>query len=510
MKLFNLVNKFSKSIFAVFLISIVFIACEKEDTGVQPPAPPNPRPNVVFYGLSDNNQLIRYNATTAETPEATIAITGLGAGETILSIDFRPATGQLYGVGSSSRLYAINLTSGAATALGAAAFTPAISGSIVNIDFNPTVDRIRLVTNTGQNLRLHPETGAVAFTDGNINGGSNPAITSIAYTNNFAGSSATDLFVIDGTTRKLYKQNPPNNGTLEEVGTINVNFTGQGGFDLVDTFALATFTVDGVRKLYNINTTNGTALFLVNIAANIKDIAIPTAPVAYAIGETGSFQIFDPTKANSFTNKTITGLGAGETLMGIDFRPVNGQLYGLGVGAGTAKLYNFNLSTGAATAVGTGFAIGAGTTAVGFDFNPVVDRIRVVTNTGQNLRLNPIDGTIAATDGSLNPGTPSVSAAAYSNNFAGTTTTTLFVMDMTKIYRQEPPNNGTLVDVGNLGVTIDALNGFDIGGRSNNGFAVLTVGGITKVYTVNTTNGTVTAGVDFPNKVRGFSIGLGF
>jgi hypothetical protein len=39
-----------------------------------------------------------------------------------------------------------------------------------SLDFNPTVDRIRLVTASGQNLRLHPELGTVVATDGSING----------------------------------------------------------------------------------------------------------------------------------------------------------------------------------------------------------------------------------------------------------------------------------------------------------------------------------------------------
>lgn len=113
-----------------------------------------------------------------------------------------------------------------------------------------------------------------------------------------------------------------------------------------------------------------------------------------------------------------------ETLHGIDFRPVNEQLYAL---SSTSRLYTINLSSGAAAVAGTGaLATWLSGTDFGFDFNPTVDRIRVVKNTGQNLRLNPNDGTVAAVDGSLNPGTPVVTAAAYTNSFAGATTTSLF------------------------------------------------------------------------------------
>lgn len=117
-------------------------------------------------------------------------------------------------MGNTSGYYTINLTSGVATAIGSTSFTPAITLTFASIDFNPTVDRIRLVTNNGQNLRLNPETGLVASTDLPINGGSSPAITSIAYTNSVAGTATTELFDVDATTGKLYKQVPPNDGTL--------------------------------------------------------------------------------------------------------------------------------------------------------------------------------------------------------------------------------------------------------------------------------------------------------
>jgi hypothetical protein len=99
-----------------------------------------------------------------------------------MSIDFRPATGELYALSSASKLYVINTSNASARAVSTTAFSPAVSGTIASIDFNPTVDRIRLVSNTGQNLRLHPETGAVAATDMNINGGGTPSVAGVAYT----------------------------------------------------------------------------------------------------------------------------------------------------------------------------------------------------------------------------------------------------------------------------------------------------------------------------------------
>ena len=513
-----LIKKSLKFIFraalSLSICSLVLVGCKKDEVNVVvPPTVPAVRPDVNFYGLTDDNRILRFNAKTAETASITVAVTGLQASEKLLSIDFRPATGQLYALGNSSRIYTININTGAATAVGAAPFSPAISGNFASIDFNPTVDRIRLVTNSGQNLRLNPETGLVAATDVAINGASSPAITSIAYTNSIAGAATTDLFDIDATTGKLYKQTPPNDGTIVEVGSLGVQFTGRGGFDINadNSIALATLNVGSVTKLYGINLTTAASTFLANFSTPLIDIAIYTPPVAYTISTSGMLQIFNPSVAGAVVSKAITGLGTGETILGIDFRPLNGQLYGIGATtAGAAKLYTFNLSTGAASPVGAGFAIAAGVTAAGFDFNPTVDRIRFVTNTGQNLRLNPIDGTIAATDLDLNPGTPVVTGAAYTNNFAGATSTSLFVIDATNLYSQIPPNNGTLIRVGALNITNGLQNGFDIGGTSNNGFALFTVGTTTKIYNINLLTGGATAGIDFPNTVTGLAIGLGF
>ena len=158
-------------------------------------------------------------------------------------------------------------------------------------------------------------------------------------------------------------------------------------------------------------------------------------------------------------------------------RPATGQLYALG---STNRLYTINMSSGAAVIVGTGaFSTPTAQVWYGFDFNPTVDRIRMVGSNGQNLRLHPVTGVIAATDGNINPGTPSVSAVAYTNNFAGATTTTLYDLDhvMDKLYTQVPPNDGTLILTGSLGTDVDGGNGFDIGGASNIGYALLTSSG---------------------------------
>ena len=500
-----------KNFLKICLAAVAFVSITSCEDDLSPPMntedPITVGPDLNAFGLTTTNELVAFNAKSPATFLSKIAVSGLGTGEKLLSIDFRPATGELYAVSDASKFYVINTQTAAARSIGGA-FTPAISGAIASIDFNPTVDRIRLVTNAGQNLRLNPETGAVAATDGSIV--TTSSITGVAYTNSKSGATSTTLYDIDATSGKLFKQNPPNNGTLEEVGSLGFTFTGQAAFDISpdNSAALMSATSGTKNNLYKVNLETGKAENLGALSQKIIDLAIPTEPVAYAVDNMNMLQIFNPMNPMP-VSKAITGLQAGENILGIDFRPLNGQLYALG---SSSRIYTLNLGTGAATAVGSQLPTLLVGSDFGFDFNPTVDRIRVVSDLGQNLRLNPIDGTISAIDGMINPGTPTLSGAAYSENFAGATTTSLFVIDHNtdKLYLQSPPNNGVLVERGALGINITNSNGFDIGSTSNKAYLLATVNSENKIYSINTTTGAASVVSNYPNAVRGFALGLGF
>ena len=367
-----------------------------------------------------------------------------------------------------------------------------------------------MVTESGQNLRLHPELGTVAATDGSINGVASARVGAVAYTNSIAGATSTVLYDIDFQTDKLYMQVPPNDGTLQVVGDLTLDFEGSGDFDITpdNSQALAVTNNASVSTLYTVSLETGKARNIGTFSQQIISIAFKTNPVAYAITAGNELFRFNPTTGVSSVS-AITGTAAGETIVGIDFRPATGQLYGI---TNQSRIVTINTSSGAVAVVGSTLTTALSGTTFGFDFNPTVDRIRLVSDSGQNLRLHPDLGTVAAVDSNLNPGSPMVNGAAYTSNVASATATALYVIDSqtNMLYIQNPPNAGTLVPVGALGVDVDADSGFDIGGSSGVAYGLLKVGGTTSVYSINLTTGAATKVRDISVQATAMTIGLGF
>ena len=215
-----------------------------------------------------------------------------------------------------------------------------------------------------------------------------------------------------------------------------------------------------------------------------------------------SISRFDSASTGVVTTVPVTGLQAGETLVGLDVRPATSALYGIG---SSSRLYTLNPLTGAATQVGTAGAFTLSGTSFGTDFNPTVDRIRVVGNTGQNLRLNPDSGGLAATDTAITPAGTTIAAVAYDRNFprvsGDTTPTTLYAIDSSagtlvtigSVNGTTSPNGGVTSVVGSLGLgtSLNDSIGFDISGTGA-AFGSITTGGTSRLYSINLTTGAAT------------------
>lgn len=258
------------------------------------PASATSTPSYNLIGLSTSNRLVEFDSAFPVVGWRSVAVSGLASGEKLIGIDRRPKTGDVYGVGrlgTTGRLYIINTSTGAATFVATLVGAPTasaprgpaivLSGNEFGFDFNPAADALRIVSDSGQNLRAIPSNRTPAsgpalltgdtFTDLALNVGG-PAVTGVAaaaYTNsqvNPTVPTSTVLFDIDTRRDLLVKQLPPNNGTLVTVGPLRFDAGVVAGFDIVGTgpstesaFALLSFRHTPASFLAVIDLTTGQA-----------------------------------------------------------------------------------------------------------------------------------------------------------------------------------------------------------------------------------------------------------
>ncbi len=143
----------------------------------------------------------------------------------------------------------------------------------------------------------------------------------------------------------------------------------------------------------------------------------------------------------------------------------------------------------------------------------------MVSDARQNLRIVPDTG-VASVDGMLSFNsyrTPNVVGAAYTNSFAGTTSTQLFNIEsrLDLVTLQNPPNDGTLALIGFIGPDTSDRVGFDIlttldaaGSPSNVAYATINTGGDTRLVTVDLASGATTdlGAVGTDAKVQGMAV----
>jgi hypothetical protein len=415
------------------------------------PAPAFALSRARAYAIITTNQLVSFDTVSPGTIDSAVAITGLQPAETLLGLDLRPRTGQWYALGSTGRLYRLDVATGVVTQVGAGPFA-VLSGLAFGFDFNPSGDRIRVVSDFGQNLRLDPDAGTVVATDATLNGATS-SLVAAAHSNNFGGAAMTTLYGIDSQTDALYVQNGAS-GTTVSVGALGLDAVALAGFD-IETGTGIGYAVLGTppgssSQLYTVSLTTGAATpaGVVGGGHVVRAFGLATyALPMVALGTGNQLHRFSSATPGVFDGTVnVTGLAPGESLVAIDIRPANHGLYGLGDGG---RLYAIDLA-GAATAVTAApFALSA--TLFGFDFQPIVDRIRLTSNTGQNGRINPDTGTLI-TDTAINGAVTGLADVAYTNSYVGAAATTLYGIDsaVTRLVTVDNPNGGTTTLVGTL------------------------------------------------------------
>lgn len=277
---------------SVAALAVLFGACAPMATGPEAPA------GRTMYATTQDNRMAKFGSQNPSNSATTVSFTGLAAGETMIGLDFGPRDGKLYGVSNQNFIYTIDITTGAATKLFPTAFAPALVGASFGLDFNPTVNRIRVHSEADFNVRLNQETGLVVDFDtvtagiqadlnlnynaGDSGAGANPSIVATAYTNSNATATTTTLFAIDSSRDVLVTVAPPNDGKLTTVGSLGVDTSTAAGFDIsgaADGTAFATLTsAAGVSSLYTVNLTTGQATLVGAVGGNLTLTGVAIAP----------------------------------------------------------------------------------------------------------------------------------------------------------------------------------------------------------------------------------------
>ncbi|WP_010462852.1 DUF4394 domain-containing protein [Acidovorax radicis] len=238
--------------------------------------------------VTASHELITFHAGQPERILERRPVTGLPAGERLVGIDFRVARGVLYALSQAGRLYTLDIPTGALRPVGPAPAVVGLRGTAFGFDFNPVADRIRVVSNTGQNLRLHPDTGAAVDGDpavegvqpdptlryawSDTNAGRAPDIAGAAYTYNTQDSKITTNYAIDRALGVLVMQGSregttpvvsPNTGQLRTVGPLGLPPLIDVAFDISDVGNVALIAVrtsaDSQTRLHLVDLRTGAA-----------------------------------------------------------------------------------------------------------------------------------------------------------------------------------------------------------------------------------------------------------
>jgi hypothetical protein len=249
----------------------------------------NDGPRLRAIGLTADQRLVSFRVNEPDEVRGIGRISGLQGDSRLVGIDYRVQDGNLYGVGDAGGVYTLAVTDAKATKV--SQLTVALSGTSFGVDFNPAADRLRIVSDNGQNLRHNVNAGGTTVADTALTYPPATAVTTgvtaVAYTNNdLNADTGTALYDIDTTLDQVALQAPANSGQLSPIGKLGVDAVADAGFDIyseirsgraVDAVGFATLSVSGRTTLYRVSLITGRADRLGNFPSRMQatDLALP-------------------------------------------------------------------------------------------------------------------------------------------------------------------------------------------------------------------------------------------
>ncbi|MFD4027232.1 DUF4394 domain-containing protein [Streptomyces sp. NPDC058576] len=243
-------------------------------------------------GLTADQRLVEFRVDRPAGTTNIGRVSGLRGDTKVVGIDFRVQNAKLYGIGDQGGVYTLNTTNARATKV--SQLTVALAGRQFGVDFNPAANRLRVISDTGQNLRHNIDDSAAPLgttTDGTLTNPTMPpttatGVTGAAYTNNDLNTAtATTLFDIDAMADRVSLQSPANAGTLAPTGNLGVNAGPDAGFDIYfspkhgTNRGFATLNTAGAARLFEVDVLTGAARDLGAFPQRrqVTDLALPLA-----------------------------------------------------------------------------------------------------------------------------------------------------------------------------------------------------------------------------------------
>ena len=453
---------------------------------------------LVAVDLADPSRNITFSR-----PSGLVAASGSTPAEQLIDIDYRNADGALYGLTDQSRLYLLNPTSGATTLISHlrtaddSADYNLDSNASYSMDFDPASDRLRLIGSNGDNLSVEVASGRV--TVGTAVNGSGALISGVAFSDSFDSSGRkSQLYGIDADQDMVFQQDT---GTGAQSGgvSLGVDASTVRGYDIdpATGAGYAILTVANKTRVYSIDPGAAGAVATPvgprdtlpgDVVYRGMTVVTTANPTVLGLGADNTLYQFTAQQPGLISNPVSISLPGSETLLGMDLRPSDGLLYGLGSGGHIYRISLDSTTLGTATLVSTlaadssdssspfsGLSSGVSYCA---DFDPVApggtvsfpdqNRLRLLGSDLSNAVIIADDGSVT-TGTSLTPSTTTLAASAYSNNYRNSVLSSLFVIhdDKLSVVSQQSSTEGALTTVGSLGFTVSGSAGFDIAGYSN-------------------------------------------
>ncbi|MFF5454715.1 DUF4394 domain-containing protein [Streptomyces sp. NPDC012950] len=273
---------------AASLISPALASAEAEDAGSSAPHRAAHH-RLTSVGLTSDQRLVEFTVTDPSGARSLGRVSGLKGDGKLVGIDFRVQNGKLYGVGDKGGVYTLD---DKAAAVKVSQLTVALRGKHFGVDFNPAANRLRVIGDTGQNLRHNIDDPAAPRTttaDGTLTNPTAPpstalGVTGAAYTNNdLDAATATTLFDVDTVNDRVSLQSPANAGTLAPTGNLGVDAGPSAGFDIYfrpsdgTNHGFAALNTGGKQRFYRVDLLTGRAALVGAFPASrqVVDIALP-------------------------------------------------------------------------------------------------------------------------------------------------------------------------------------------------------------------------------------------